>query len=146
MRHLALNALHTRPPIGIFRNFILESKGEHRHKLDIKRAMQPIVDAARIHAVKHAAAETNTLARLRQWQAFAESAAREIQEVEQGYRFLMQLRLAHQAEQMIQPGQEADNHIDPRTLSGMEQRMLKEVFVRIAGLQTRLSLEWTGEP
>ncbi len=146
LRHLALNALHTRPPIGIFRNFILESKGEHRRKLDIKRAMLPIVDAARIYALKHAVAETNTLARLRQWQALPGAAAREIQEIEQGYRFLMQLRLAHQAEQMTHPGQAADNHIDPRTLSGMEQRLLKEVFLRIAGLQTRLSLEWTGEP
>ncbi|MEJ5357537.1 MAG: DUF294 nucleotidyltransferase-like domain-containing protein [Desulfobacterales bacterium] len=146
LRHLVQNALHTRPPIGIFRNLILESKGEHRRKLDIKRAMQPIVDAARIYALKYGMAETNTLARLRQWTAIAGAADREILDIEQGYRFLMQLRLAHQAEQMMQPGLAADNHIDPQGLSGMEQRMLKEVFLRIAALQTRLSLEWTGEP
>ncbi|MCK7513919.1 MAG: hypothetical protein MZV70_64475 [Desulfobacterales bacterium] len=42
----------------------MESKGEHRNKFDIKQAMLPIVDYARVYALKHGVAETNTLERL----------------------------------------------------------------------------------
>ncbi|MEA3280509.1 MAG: DUF294 nucleotidyltransferase-like domain-containing protein, partial [Thermodesulfobacteriota bacterium] len=48
-RHLTENTLHFKPPIGFFRNFVVESKGEHRDSFDIKNAMMPIVDFARIY-------------------------------------------------------------------------------------------------
>jgi CBS domain-containing protein len=35
-RHMCENALHFKAPIGFFRNFVVESKGEHRDALDIK--------------------------------------------------------------------------------------------------------------
>ncbi|MGD8391923.1 MAG: DUF294 nucleotidyltransferase-like domain-containing protein, partial [Desulfobacterales bacterium] len=43
-RHMAENAMYFTPPIGFFRNFVVESEGEHRDAFDIKAAMQPIVD------------------------------------------------------------------------------------------------------
>ena len=57
-RNLTENALHFKPPIGFFRNFVVESKGEHRNKFDIKSAMTPIVDFARIYALKNRIEET----------------------------------------------------------------------------------------
>ena len=63
-RHLTENALHFKPPLGFFRNFVVESKGKHRDAFDIKSAMVPIVDFARIYALKHKLKETNTLERL----------------------------------------------------------------------------------
>ena len=66
LRHLTENALHFKPPLGFFRNFVVESKGAHRNSFDIKQAMQPIVDFARIYALKHGVRQTNTLDRIYQ--------------------------------------------------------------------------------
>ncbi|MCU0540066.1 MAG: DUF294 nucleotidyltransferase-like domain-containing protein, partial [Desulfobacterales bacterium] len=145
-RHLTQNALLYKPPIGFLRNFVVEPRGEHRNKFDIKRAMLPIVDYARIYALKHGVAETNTLERISQLQQQGLISAAEAGEVEQSYSFLMQLRLARQVAAIIDEGRGPDNYINPRELSGIEQRLLKEIFTRIGSLQTRMSFDFTGEP
>jgi signal-transduction protein with cAMP-binding, CBS, and nucleotidyltransferase domain len=60
------NALNFKPPLGFFRNFVVESKGRHRNAFDIKSAMTPIVDFARVYALKNKIDETNTIERLDQ--------------------------------------------------------------------------------
>jgi CBS domain-containing protein len=145
-RHLAQNALLAKPPLGFFRNFVVESKGEQRNKFDVKHAMMPIVDHARLYALKHGIEETNTLARLHRLKEREVLPPREVSEVEQGYGFLMQLRLARQVAAIQDEKREPDNYINPRELSGIEQRLLKEIFLRIGSLQTRMSFDFTGEP
>lgn len=145
-RHLAQNALLTKPPLGFFRNFVVESRGDHRHKFDVKRAMMPIVDWARLYALRHGVEETNTLERLNRLRERGAIAPREAGEIEQGYGFLMQLRLARQVAAIREEHREPDNHINPKELSGIEQRLLKEIFLRIGSLQTRMSFDFTGEP
>ncbi len=145
-RHLTQNALLYKPPLGFLRNFVVEPRGEHRNKFDIKRAMLPIVDYTRIYALKHSVAETNTLERLSQLLQQEVIAATDANEIEQSYSFLMQLRLARQVSAILDEGRPPDNYINPRELSGIEQRLLKEIFSRIGGLQTRMSFDFTGEP
>jgi CBS domain-containing protein len=58
----------------------------------------------------------------------------------------MQLRLARQVAAIVEEGRSPDNYINPRELSGIEQRLLKEIFTRIGNLQTRMSFDFTGEP
>jgi CBS domain-containing protein len=145
-RHLTQNALLHKPPLGFFRNFVVESKGEHRNKFDVKQAMLPIVDYARIYALKHGLAETNTLERLQQLTQKGLIPAKDYSEIEQGYSFLMQLRLVRQVGAILDDGAPPDNYINPKELSGIEQRLLKEIFVRIGNLQTRMSFDFTGEP
>ena len=145
-RHLTQNALLYKPPLGFFRNFVVESKGEHRNKFDIKRAMLPIVDYARIYALKHGVGETNTLERLHQLKQKGLIPAKDYSEIEQGYSFLMQLRLLRQVGAILEDGTAPDNYINPKELSGIEQRLLKEIFIRIGNLQTRMSFDFTGEP
>lgn len=49
LNYLGLNALQNPPPLSFFRNFLVESSGEHKDQFDIKsRAMMPMVDAARL--------------------------------------------------------------------------------------------------
>ena len=145
-RHLTQNALLSKPPLGFFRNFVLESKGDHRNTFDIKQAMQPIVDYARVYALKHRLSETNTLQRLRQLVQRGVIPGKDVGDIEQGYSFLMQLRLVRQAHAVLEDGIPPHNHINPRDLSGIEQRLLKEIFIRIGALQTRMSFDFTGEP
>jgi CBS domain-containing protein len=51
---MAKNALTNPPPLSFFRNFVVESSGEHKDEFDLKlRAMMPLVDAARVFALEH---------------------------------------------------------------------------------------------
>ncbi|MGB5421610.1 MAG: putative nucleotidyltransferase substrate binding domain-containing protein, partial [Desulfobacterales bacterium] len=143
-RHLTENALHFKPPIGFFRNFVVESKGEHRSALDIKSAMTPIVDFARIYALKHKIEETNTLERLNHLQLKKVITAPEYDEIEKAYSFLMQLRFVRQVTAVIDEKTAPDNYINPKKLTSIEQKMLKEIFKRVEKFQTKLEFEFTG--
>jgi CBS domain-containing protein len=145
-RHLTQNALLHKPPLGFFRNFVVESKGEHRNKFDIKSAMLPIVDYARVYALKHGVSETNTLDRLERLKQKEVLPAKDYSEIEQGYGFMMQLRFARQVQAILEEEAAPDNYVNPKELSGLEQRLLKEIFIRIGNLQTRMSFDFTGEP
>lgn len=47
--YLAEDAIKNPPPLGFFRQFIIEENGKHKDEFDIKaRAIQPLVDAARV--------------------------------------------------------------------------------------------------
>ena len=47
--YLGADALRNPPPLGFFRQFLVESDGEHKDTFDLKgRALMPLIDAARI--------------------------------------------------------------------------------------------------
>jgi CBS domain-containing protein len=143
-RNLTENALYFKPPIGFFRNFVVESKGEHRNKFDIKSAMQPIVDFARIYALKNRIEETNTQERLFQLYIKKGLPWGDYNELEQSYSFMMQLRFVRQVTAIIDDHSKPDNYINPKKLSRIEQTMLKEIFKRIEKLQAKMGMEFTG--
>jgi CBS domain-containing protein len=143
-RHLTENALHFKPPIGFLGNFVVESKGQHRSKFDIKSAMTPIVDFARLYALKHRVAETNTLERLNYLRLKQALTAQEYEELQKAYGFLMQLRFVRQVTAAIDEKSEPDNYINPKKLTGIEQKMLKEIFKRVEKFQSKMEFEFTG--
>ena len=143
-RHMAENALYFTPPIGFFRNFVVESKGEHRDAFDIKAAMQPIVDYARIYALNNQIDETNTLERINQLLVLKKISWEQHNELETAYSYLMQQRLVRQVKAMVEENAAPDNYITPKRLSRIEQTMLKEIFKRIEKFQGKLSFDFTG--
>jgi CBS domain-containing protein len=143
-RHMAENALYFTPPIGFFRNFVVESKGEHRDAFDIKAAMQPIVDYARIYALHNQIDETNTLERMNQLLAIKKISWEEHNEIETAYGYLMQQRMVRQVKAMVEESAVPDNYINPKKLSRIEQTTLKEIFKRIEKFQGKLSFDFTG--
>ena len=136
--HLAVNAQHFKPPIGFFKNFLVESKGEHRDTFDIKKAMVPIVDFARIFALKHNLPATHTEERLHQLFVRHFISDEIYKEMEQCYSILMQLRLARQMAVLTQQKGPPDNNINPKKLSRIEQTTLKEIFSRIDVMQKEI--------
>lgn len=143
-RHLTENALYFKPPLGFFRNFIVESKGEHRNQFDIKRAMMPIVDFARIYALKNGIAETNTQKRLEQLMRRSVLSRFEYEELALSYGFLMQQRFLNQINNILHQNAPPDNYINPKILSEMEQYILKVIFKTIEKYQTKLDFEFTS--
>lgn len=142
---LARNILQMTPPIGRFGNFIVESSGQNRGSFDMKSAMMPIVDFARMYALKNRIAAANTIMRL--------DALRELkilngvnhQEMVQAYTYLMQIRLRTQAEAVAQRSTGLHNHVCPRNLTSIEQQLLKEIFSQTKNFQVRLSYDFTGQ-
>ncbi len=145
LRHMTANAVYYKPPIGFFGNFVVETKGPHRNCLDIKKAITQVVDFARIYALKHHIDETNTQERLYRL-CLKEVLTREAyKEIDQAFDFMMQIRFAQQIRAVIDENSKPDNYIDPKKLSTIEQKMLKEIFKKIEKLQARISFEFAGD-
>ncbi|MDP8245171.1 MAG: DUF294 nucleotidyltransferase-like domain-containing protein [Candidatus Hinthialibacter antarcticus] len=140
---LAQNTLLLKPPLGLFGNIVVQNREGRPETFDIKEAMIPIVDFARLYALQHQIQETHTVQRLtamRERGALTESA---FENAVQTYEFLMQLRLKHQAIKISQ-NTEADNFINPKALSNLDGAILKKAFSHITDLQSKISYDFTG--
>jgi len=145
LRFMTQNSLGFRPPIGFWGNFLVESKGPHKKSLDIKICMAPMVDFARIYALKNGITQTNTHSRLYQLYTKRVFDRDDYNEIEQAYSFLLQLRFMRQINAIIGENIKPDNYINPKKLSKIEQRMLKEVLKKVKLLQMRLTKEFIAE-
>lgn len=142
---LARNILPMAPPIGLFGNFIVESSGANRGSIDIKSSMMPIVDFARIYALKNRIRSSNTIMRLNALREMNILTDLNHQEMVQAYSYLMQIRLRIQAEAVSNRSKDPNNYVFPKTLSSIEQRLLKEIFAQTKNFQVRLSYDFTGQ-
>jgi CBS domain-containing protein len=125
-------ALRRSPPLGFFRNFVLEKHGAERDLLDLKhRGVALVVDLARIRALEVGSSETNTLARLRSAAEQNGLDKTSAEELIAAYELITLFRLRHQYTQ-IERGEEPTNLVPVSELSKLEQRDLKEALHAIA--------------
>ncbi len=143
-RNMAENAIYFKPPIGLFGNFLVRSKDPHKHCIDIKMANIPIVDFARIYSLKHQIKATSTQDRLYQLYEKKVLSRQEYNELEQAYSFIMQIRFMGQIQAILGQNIKAHNYINPKRLSSIEKKMLKEVLKKIKSIQAQLSFDFTG--
>ncbi len=142
---LARNILVMSPPIGRFGNFIVETSGIHRGSFDIKASIMPIVDFARIYALKNKIKTANTMMRLSALHDMKILTDLNYQEMVQAYTYLMQIRLRIQAEAVSKLKRNPDNYVCPKNLTSIEQKLLKEIFSQTKNFQVRLSYDFTGQ-
>ncbi len=143
-QHLTKNCLLHKPPLNLLGNIVLESKGEHPETFNIKNAIMPLTDFARIYSLNNRVTATNTLERLRELNKRGVLKTSSYEELIQAYNFLMQLRLKHQVnafEKNILP----NNAINPNEFTQIEMKIVKNVLSQITAVQKRLSYEFTGE-
>ncbi len=154
LRAMARNALYNRPPLGFFRQFVVEKGGEHRNKLNLKLSgLTPVVDAVRVMALDLAATAsrerarlheqrphgllTNTLERLdeitRRGLLKDEFAA----DLREAFSFITILRITQHLEARAR-GEMPDNFVAPARLNNLQRKMLKESFAVIRRLQDLL--------
>lgn len=142
LHQMAANALRNRPPLGVVRDFVLESKGEYAHTIDLKlNGTTPFVDAARIYGLAAGDSHTNTLQRLRAASAEMKIPPDEVEAWAEAFLFIQLLKLRNQHWREAE-GQPMHNHIDPDELNELERRILKEAFRQARKLQTRLALDY----
>jgi PAS domain S-box-containing protein len=142
--HLAQNALLYKPPVGLFGKIVVESGGESPNTLNLKEAMLPIVNFARLYSLRTGVMETNTLDRLRG--LFEKQVIKKafFEEIEGAYSFLMELRLRNQAHILAQGGK-PDNHLDLKAVTPLEETLLKESFSVISTIRKKISFDFLGQ-
>ena len=137
---MALKTLEFEPPIGFFRNFIVEKTGEHKNELDIKKGgIFPIVQGTRVLSIENKIELTGTLDRLRELRNKIGTNLTE--ELIESFKFFQILRLKFQIEK-IQEGKEPDNYINPEKLSKFERDLLKDAFKVVKRFQEMLGVHY----
>jgi CBS domain-containing protein len=140
LHQMAANALQNRPPLGLVRDFVLESRGEHPHTLDLKmNGAVPFVDAARIYALAAGLDHTNTVERLRGAAEVGRLAAADVEAWTRAFSFIQLLRLRQQD---LEGTRHLGNHIDPDKLNELDRRILRESLRQARKLQGKLALDY----
>jgi CBS domain-containing protein len=143
LTHMARNILQYKPPVDLLGRIVTGQSEEGVHTFDIKAAMLPIVNFARLYALQHHVAEANTYDRLEQLTALDVVQAATTREITEAYTHLMQLRFRHQVAR-LKAAQPPDNAIDPSALSQIDLGILKLTFSQISTIQKKVSFDFRG--
>ena len=141
-RMMADNALRHRPPVGRFREFVLERKGGDKATLDLKiQGLTPFVDGARLLALANGVEANNTLERLRQLVALHVIEPLDGAAYEEAYHFIQQTRM-QQHQLQTRENRAYSNRVDPDSLNQLDRRILREALRQAQRLQSSLALRY----
>lgn len=144
LANLCKNCLMVRPPIGIFKQFVLTRDGQNRMSFDIKKqAINLVVELARVYAIACGSLATDTLDRLADACTHGiidESSKRELIEA---YTFINHVRFNHQYEDLMIK-EKLSNLLPPEILSQFERNHLKDAFRIIAKHQDAALFRYVG--
>ncbi len=132
---LAGNALLRTPPLGFFRQFVLEPDGAHKDTFNLKRrGTAPLTDMVRVHALACGSKSLNTRQRLDDINRAGLLPEGYGNDLKDAFEFIAITKIRHQAKQ-IEAGEKPDNSISPQALSSFERRHLKDAFLVISNQQ-----------
>ena len=135
---MAKNAMSYQPPLGFFRQFVLEKSGAHKNTLDLKmHGIMPIVEIARVRSLAAGELRITTRNRLKAAAAAGEISEADAASLADALDFIEQLRIEHQGRQLA-AGNPPDNHIAPEQLSPLVRQNLKAAFSQIRISQSAL--------
>jgi len=140
LRILTDSALRQSPPLSFFGSLSYNSPKEHPNTIDLKtQGARLFVDAARVVALAHEVAATNTAERLRVAARAGFLGSDDVRAMTDAFFFIQTLRLKHQ---YAGAAEGAHNRIDPTALNDLDRLILKEAFKQARTLQQRLQLEY----
>lgn len=141
---LARNALKRTPPLGFFKNFVLEEDGKQGRSLNIKRrGTAPLTDIIRVHALATGSISQNSFERLEDISKTKLLPQGKHEELSDALELLSSMR-ARQQMLALREDRKPNNQIDPDALSLSEQRSLKEAFSVVAQAQRFLKFRYTA--
>jgi CBS domain-containing protein len=139
---LAENALEHKPPLGIFRQFVVEHDGQHDNELNLKkRGILPIIDIARIHSLASKTPAVNTRERLNLLVEHKTLTLPESRNLQDALHIIMQIRLREQVNKLSH-GQAPDNYINPKHLSKLVRKQLRDAFSVIRDAQQGIEIRY----
>ena len=139
---MARNALLRTPPLGFFKDFVLEPDGRHANAINLKRrGTAPMVDLIRVHALAIGSRARNSFERLRDVIAADVLPQGRGQDLHDALEFISMVRIRNQAHDMA-AGLEPDNSIEPEKLSEFERKSLRDAFQILSHAQTYLKFRY----
>ena len=126
--NLARNALSRTPPLGFFKNFVMEPDGRHGQSINLKRrGTAPLSDVIRVHALAVGSDAQNSFERLDDIIEAGILPDGKGRELSDALEYISMVRIRHQAYD-VEHNQVPDNAINPMHLSTFEKRNLREAF------------------
>ncbi|TPE53988.1 cyclic nucleotide-binding/CBS domain-containing protein [Maribrevibacterium harenarium] len=142
---LARNANKRTPPLGFFRQFVLDGEGKQMRTFNLKsRGIAPIIDLVRVHSLGLGSSKLNSFERLADIEAAEILPKGRARDLILALEMIGMVRIRHQAEQLA-AGEEPDNKVDPESLSEFERRHLRDAFVIVARQQDFLKYRYPGK-
>jgi len=144
MEALAADTLQTKPPLGFFRDFVVEKGGEHKNELDLyKKGIKPLVGCARIYGLENNIKRRSTLGRLHELNS--RYGFKVAEDMSQAFGYLT-AQLIHNQLRQAEEGLVPDNFINPYILTNFERKTLKESFQLTARLYEEIEGNyWSGK-
>jgi CBS domain-containing protein len=141
---LARNALNRKPPLGFFKDFVMEKDGRHNNSINLKRrGTAPLADLIRIHAMAIGSQSQNSFQRLEDIIEAGILPKSKGQDLQHAMELISLVRLRHQALD-IESDIEPDNNIEPENMSDFERRNLKDAFLVLSSAQNFLKYRYNG--
>ncbi|GAA0880715.1 hypothetical protein GCM10009119_36850 [Algoriphagus jejuensis] len=140
--NLGHNALQYQAPLTFFRR-IRSEEIDGEKQLNLKQTMRPIVDLARVYALKYRIGETNTNSRINLLREKGVFTAKEAQELTHAFDYLMALRLENQSRYILDQHQKPKNYLKLKDLTKVQQVTLIEIFKVIEEFQARIKISFT---
>ncbi|ETI60918.1 putative nucleotidyltransferase substrate binding domain-containing protein [Marinomonas profundimaris] len=135
LSHMARNTSQRKPPLGFFRQFVLDGEGKQSRTFNLKeRGISPIIDIVRVHALACGSDRLNTLERLKDIEAAGLLPAGRAKDLALALEMIGLVRIRSQKDQ-IEAGEEPTNHVNPENLSSFEKRHLRDAFQIVARQQ-----------
>ena len=136
------NALMQTPPIGFFRDFVVDGNKEHPNTIDIKNSgVSLFVEAARVFALAKGVTCVNTKQRLLAAGELCKYSKSEINAWTDAFSFLQSLRIHHQLEER-RDGGISHNRINPYQLNNLDRKFFLESLRQAGALQKCMASEF----
>jgi CBS domain-containing protein len=136
------NALQRTPPLGFFKDFVMENDGRQNNSLNIKRrGTAPMVDLIRVHALAVSSGATNSFERLRDIIVANVLPKGRGEDLRDAYEVIAMARIRQQA-LALQADETPDNNVMPERLSEFERKHLKEAFSVLSNAQKFLKFHF----
>jgi CBS domain-containing protein len=141
---LARNALNRTPPLGFFKDFVMEKDGRHRNSINLKRrGTAPLADLIRVHALAIGSQSQNSFDRLEDIIEAGILPKSKGEDLQHAMELISLVRLRHQALD-IEAESEPDNNIEPENISDFERRNLKDAFLVLSNAQNFLKYRYSA--
>lgn len=141
---LARNALNRTPPLGFFKDFVMEKDGRHNNSINLKRrGTAPLADLIRVHALAIGSQSQNSFDRLEDIIEAGILPPSKGKDLQHAMEFISLVRIRHQGLD-IESDQEPDNNIEPENMSDFERRNLKDAFLVLSSAQNFLKFRYSA--
>ncbi|WP_186175731.1 DUF294 nucleotidyltransferase-like domain-containing protein [Vibrio jasicida] len=139
---MAYNAIRRTPPLGFFKDFVMEKDGRHRNSINLKRrGTAPMADLIRVHSLAIGSRSQNSFERLDDINNAGILPKGRGMDLKDAMELIYMVRIRHQALD-IENGEEPDNNIEPEHMSEFERRNLKAAFQILSNAQNFIKFRY----